>query len=214
MLGDLPHLVVVGFPSHVEDSFSDASSAFRPASPKPSTVQSRVRMFHSSRIQELKLHHSLLVTPLLPIILRIKSRFLTVAYRPSMVNVCLPLNFNPLHVPFSHFNPAMSAFFPSPRHAQLMLVSGLVLFLPLGLLFLFSHHSSFNSGVPSSERPLTTQSYYTAIYFYCLQSTYQYLNLFSSFISFTPCTWKPHEVRGSVLFMAAQSSTWLRVGAQ
>lgn len=103
------------------------------------------------RTQEFKSHHSLPVTPLLPVISRVKSRFLTVAHRPSIGSAYLPLCFNLLHIPSSHSHPAMTTLLLSCGPTKLILFSGRVLFLVFGLHFLFFSSTGFDLGVPSSE---------------------------------------------------------------
>ena len=73
------------------------------------------------------------------------------AHRPSTVNAYLPLCFNPLHIPFTLLNPAMTTFLPSHGHTRLILFSGHVLFLMFGLHFPFFSSTGFNSAVSPSD---------------------------------------------------------------
>lgn len=88
-----------------------------------------------------------------------------------------PQSFEPIHLPDM----------PSSCSSQDLCYS------PAWLFFPFSHHSSFISGVPSSERPLTILSS-SALSFSCLQSSYQYLILFNLFTFLPPVHYLWHSV--------------------
>lgn len=102
----------------------------------------------------------------------------------------------------------------SSRHGKFTLVSGLVLSLLFDCFSLFLIiQVSTQESLP--QRGLLRLSCHTALnYSFLAFRALTYLILLSLFIFLSPVLWKVHEVRDSMLFMAAQSNAQHRVAVQ